>query len=318
MNRYLKYCYGFTIALVLGFSTTIGFPLIAWAEDTKTSAGITDTPVTTVDEKSAEKAAASNEKAQAKAEVKAAKAEVKKAKNDAKYVEKVKKGEAIGQEDRKTLNAVNQIDGVQVDPELFKEKKKGPGLNPIAWLFKPVIDMQKQVVHLEKQIMRLEGPIAGLQKPMNGLREDMVTVDNHMGELQGKMGEIQTNMTGVQGKMETVDGRLVKMQHQLDRIYQPIASLKEPIEDLQKPLSGVNSELTTLKKDLHDLKEVVNRTSTLILVAIVSIGLLVVLGTPIVAVFAWRHRNKIINKVEGPKAAAEEKARERRGPKIAA
>ena len=80
--------------------------------------------------------------------------------------------------DKATIDAINQIDGVHVDEDVFKEDKgfDAGDLNPFKWIFKPITDMQKRVIHLEKQMMRLEGPIAGLQKPMNGLRQDMIGV----------------------------------------------------------------------------------------------------------------------------------------------
>ncbi|MDZ4834506.1 MAG: hypothetical protein SGJ27_12075 [Candidatus Melainabacteria bacterium] len=236
-------------------------------------------------------------------------------------VKKDASADHLKKEDRQTIEAVNEIDGVNVDPEKFEEKKKkkkGIGFpNPVGWLLKPVTDMQKRVIHLEQQIMRLEGPIAGLQKPMLGLRGKMVevqgnigTLNNGMGKLDTNMGKLQTNMNNIAGKMETVDGRLARMEKELHRMYEPIAGLQEPVRQLQKPVAGVSDQLGVLKNDLNELKTVVNTTSTLILIAIVAIGLLVSVGTPIIAVFAWRHRNQIIRKFEGPAAAANEQAKE--------
>lgn len=227
----------------------------------------------------------------------------------------------LKKEDRQTIEAVNEIDGVNVDPEKFQEpKKKGFGIpNPIGWLFKPITDMQKRVIHLEQQIMRLEGPIAGLQKPMLSLRGkmgevqgNMGTLNTGMGKLDTNMGQLQNNMGSISKKMETVDGRLARMEKQLQRMYEPIAGLQDPIKDLQQPVAGVSGQLSVLKHDLAELKAVVNTTSTLILAAIVGIGLLVSVGTPIIAIFAWRHRNQIIRKVEGPAAAQNEQEREER------
>jgi hypothetical protein len=195
--------------------------------------------------------------------------------------------------DQAMVDAANKIDGVEIDKKAFKAEKKGftvGDLNPIKWVFKPVIDMQKQVVHLEKQIMRLEAPIAALQKPMVGLREDMVQVQSQMGDLRNDIG-------GVHGQMGSVDKRLGRVETQLNKMYGPIVSLKDPVMDLRKPVVGVNAELLTLKKDLKELKEVVSVTSTLILVAVVGVGLLIVVGTPIAAMFAWRHRRTIMEKL---------------------
>lgn len=221
----------------------------------------------------------------------------------------------LKKEDRETLKAVNEIDGVNVDPAKFEEKrKKGIGFpNPVGWLLKPVTDMQKRVVHLEQQIMRLEGPIAGLQKPMNGLRGQMISVQGNMGNLStgmGKldhnMGRLQGNMGSIETKMNTVDARLARMEKQLSRMYDPINGLQEPIVKLQKPVAGVSDQLSTLKNDLSELKTVVNTTRTLILVAIVAIGLLVVVGTPVVGVLAWKYRAKIIKQVDPAAGKREE------------
>lgn len=224
----------------------------------------------------------------------------------------------LKKEDRDTLKAVNEIDGVNVDPTKFEEKKKkGIGIpNPVGWLLKPVTDMQKRVVHLEQQIMRLEGPIAGLQKPMNGLRGQMISVQGNMGNLSAGMGKLDHNMGRLQGnmgsietKMNTVDARLARMEQQLSRMYEPINGLQDPIVKLQKPVAGVSDQLSTLKSDLAELKTVVSTTSTLILVAIVAIGLLVAIGTPIVGVLAWKYRAKIIKQVD-PAAAKHEEEKE--------
>lgn len=194
--------------------------------------------------------------------------------------------------DQAMIEGVNKVDGVEVDPKAF-EGKKGfsvGDLNPIRWIFKPVIDMQERIVHLEKQIMRLEAPIASLQKPMVGLREDMVKVQDQMTVMHSDIGNIHHGMN-------TVDKRLSHVESQLDKIYTPVAQLKEPVIALQRPVSGVGSQLTTLKTDLKELKNVVSLTTTLILVAVIGVGLLIVIGTPIAALFAWRHRRTIIEKL---------------------
>ncbi len=199
------------------------------------------------------------------------------------------------QTDEAMIRDVNKLDGVNVDKDAFKPEKKGfkvGDLNPMKWVFKPITDMQKQVVHLEKQIMRLEAPIASLQKPMMGLREDMVHVQTQMGELRG-------DMTGVHSQMGSVDKRLGHVERQLSDMYGPIVELKDPVVELKKPVVGVNAELLTLKRDLKELKDVVSLTTTLILVAVIGVGLFVVVGTPIAAMFAWRHRTAIMSKLGG-------------------
>ncbi len=208
--------------------------------------------------------------------------------------------------DQKMIESSNQLPGVNIQPDEFHEEEKGfsvGDLNPFKWIFKPVTDMQKRVIHLEKQMMRLEGPIANLQKPMMGLREDMVSVQDKMKLMRGDMGQVRTKMDGLQGnlkgiggQMTHVDSRIGSVQSQLKQIRGPIVALRDPILDLQKPLSSVGGELQTLKSDLHELKDVVKLTSTLILIAIISVGLIICVGTPIAALFAYRNRRWIMEK----------------------
>lgn len=175
--------------------------------------------------------------------------------------------------DKATIESVNQIDGVEVDKDAFKEKKgfSVGDLNPFKWVFKPVTDMQEKVVHLEKQIMRLEGPIAGLQKPMVGVRSDMV--------------EVQGQLTGVSGDMTSVDRRLARVEKQLDKMYQPIVDLQKPVKDLAEPIAGLREQLN------------------LILTAIVGVGFLICVGTPVAALFAYRYRYEIMKKFGGKESA---------------
>lgn len=202
--------------------------------------------------------------------------------------------------DKKMIEAVNQVDGVEVDPNAFEPEKKGftiGDLNPIKWIFKPVIDMQKRIIHLEKQMMRLEAPIASLQKPMVGLREDMVGVQTEMQTMHG-------DIVNIHGGMRTVNGKLGHIESQLDKMYGPVKQLKDPVIELKNPVVGVGSQLTTLKSDLKELKDVVKLTSTLILVAVIGVGLLIVVGTPIAAILVWRHRHTIVEKLGGDKTGS--------------
>ncbi len=88
-----------------------------------------------------------------------------------------------------------------------------------------------------------------------------------------KQGQVGNKMDKVTKKMDRVEVRLHHMEKQFDKMYGPINSLNE-------------------------LKQVVNVTPTLILCAIVGVGLFVAVGIPIGVVIALRYRNKILNKVD--------------------
>ncbi len=159
-----------------------------------------------------------------------------------------------------------QVDG----DEAVGAQKKGfqlGDLNPMRWIFKPVTDMQEKVVHLEKQIIRLEGPISGLQKPMV--------------EVRGNMVEVEGQLHGVSGNMSSVDKRLSHVEKQLDKMYQPIVELKKPVQDLAGPIKGLREQLN------------------MILTAVLVVGVMICVGTPVVALFAFRYRVQIMKMLGG-------------------
>lgn len=253
--------------------------------------------------------AAAEPATEAKVEAAAAKEEAKQAKSEAKQAAKTaaknnKKAGGISQSEQErldtaTINASNQINGQHVDPKIMKKQKKGMGLqvlNPFAWLLKPVTDTQKTVIELQKQIVRLEAPIANLQKPMVGLREDMQQVDSTMDSVNQKMNTMHGDITKINSGMNSVDRRIAHMERQLGQMYEPIVELKNPVIALKDPVKGVGNQLTTLKSDLKELKQVVSFTTTAILAAVLMVGVLIVVGTPIAAIFVWRHRRWIMQK----------------------
>lgn len=248
-----------------------------------------------------EKEATKTELKEVKQEAKEAKVQAKEAAKATKQAAKKKIGKAEQEKlDAETIKASNQIDGQKINPKIMKDKeKKGfslGDLNPIKWIFKPIIDIQKRVVELQKQIVRLEAPIANLQKPMVGLRSDMTTVGDKMGEVRQQLAVMHDDINNIHGGMKGVDGRLAHMEEQLNQMYDPIVKLKDPVIALKDPVLGVGNQLTTLKSDLKELKDVVSFTTVSILLAVLVVGILIVIGTPIAALFAWRHRRWIMQK----------------------
>lgn len=210
--------------------------------------------------------------------------------------------------DQQMIEDSNKIPGVEIKADEFHEDDKFTigDLNPFKWIFKPVTDMQKRVIHLEKQMMRLEGPIANLQKPMIGLRKDMVGVQKDLGDVRGdmnsvrgKMDSLEGNLGDIGGQMHSVNQGIGGVRSQIKQMEGPLVALKDPVIGLQKPVSGVDMKLERLETDLDELKEVVTLTSTLILIAIVGVGLAICVGTPVAALFAFRHRKAILRKFGG-------------------
>lgn len=230
-------------------------------------------------------------------------------------------------------HAVNKIPGTPVNPTDLKEeetkKKGGFTLNPITWLFKPVIKLQEQSVRLEQQIMKLTGPIASLQPSMLGLQKKMdgvqgtmghmqgtlkstegtmVKVDKRMAGVQNQMGGVQKQLTGmssqvggVRADMRSIQGEMSTINRDINQLREPITDLRDPLLAVQKPIAAVEGKLANLDNQLNDLKALITMVLTSIYIAAGAIAI----GTPVAAILVWRHRAKLL-----PKATPAEKHEE--------
>lgn len=191
--------------------------------------------------------------------------------------------------------AVGEVDGVPLDKKDMKPEKKGfsvGDLNPLKWIFKPITDVQKEVKTLGKKMTQIETPITDLQEPTVGLHQDLVNV-------QGQVSEVRTGIHGIHNKMGGVDKRLGRMEHKLTQIYQPIAELNDPVRGISEPVKRLHGNMVSITTDLNGMKGVVGSMSTAIIVAVVIIGLLVVVGTPVACLVAWKHRTWLLKKIGG-------------------
>lgn len=233
---------------------------------------------------------------------------------------------------QKQAEVMNKIPGAQVNPEDLKAapiEKNGftlGDLNPIKWIFSPVIKLQEQVVRLEQEIMKLTGPIAALQP-------SMLKLNDKMEEVRGTMDQTRQSMESVQGSMVNVQGDMKSMRSKLDSVgmtmngirsdlqvmrrdinslkkpivglRQPIVSLQEPLNNLSDPLSTVGTRMRNLDKQLGELKALIS----LVLTAIFVAAAIVAIGTPLAAILVWRNKHKLLPKPK-PDQLAEEKSLE--------
>ena len=191
--------------------------------------------------------------------------------------------------------AVGEVDGVPLDKKDMKPEKKGfsiGDLNPLKWIFKPITDVRKEVKTLGKQMTQIETPITDLQEPTVGLHQDLVNV-------QGQVSQVRTGIHGIHNKMGGVDKRLGRMEHKLTQIYQPIAELNDPVRGISEPVKRLHGNMVSITKDLNGTKSVIGSMSSAIIAAVVIIGLLVVVGTPVACLVAWKHRTWLLRKLGG-------------------
>jgi predicted nucleic acid-binding Zn-ribbon protein len=182
--------------------------------------------------------------------------------------------------------ALNKVPGVQVSADDLKEKKKnGPGLNPIKWLFGPVIRLQEQSVKLEQQIMKLTGPIAALQPGMLSLENRITSMQTQLGHLENTTGSVEDELTSIRQDIASMHATLTEIKKPVTDLKSPIMSLHDPILNIEKPIVGVD-------KDLNEVKLLLR----LVLTAICAVCLIIPIVTPIAAILVWRNKEKLLPK----------------------
>lgn len=220
----------------------------------------------------------------------------------------------------KQAKVLNQIPGVNVTAKDLQESevKKGVSLNPITWLFKPVIRLQEQSVHLEQQIMKLTGPISALQPGILKLDNRIVSVGKEIGAVRSEIGTVEEKIENVGNQLSAMRQDITAMRVELGEIKKPIVDLQgpivrlhDPLTKIEKPISGIDSRLVLLDKELGDLKTLLSLVLTAIFI---SAGIIAV-GTPVAAILIWRNKAKLLPKPT-PQQIKEENTLARSGDSV--
>ncbi|MBU6454258.1 MAG: hypothetical protein KGS72_20945 [Cyanobacteria bacterium REEB67] len=175
------------------------------------------------------------------------------------------------QQAKTTAAAVNQIPGVKVAPNELEPPQLPPikGFHPIKKLLRPVEELGAMSVQIEQQLMKMEGPVAALHPPMINLEKHMTSVNATMEHMQGQVDGVTSQMSGV--------------REDLAGMRKDVNDLKKPILTIQKPLVGVAQPLEKLQVRLR-----------WVLYAIIAATLAVTFGTPIAAMYIYRHKEKLL------------------------
>lgn len=193
--------------------------------------------------------------------------------------------------DKQTVDAVNQIPGVQVKTSDMQAPDLKPikGFHPIKRMLRPVENLESMSIRLQQQIMRLEGPIASLQQPMLALQRRMTNFEKMLGGMDKNLTGVNSQVAGVQqqinGAREEIKGvrsDLAEMREQIDSLKAPIQKLHEPISNVAEPLAGLDRRLVQVQGLI---------AGVLLMIVVSSIAIAV--GTPIAAILIYRNRHKL-------------------------
>lgn len=145
---------------------------------------------------------------------------------------------------------INKVPGVEVSVEDLKEapkKKGGFSINPIRWIFGPVIKLQEQTVRLQQQMMKLTGPIAALQPAM-------LTLQGRVDRMGGQLREVQADMRDVRRQMKSISGRLEQTTQHMTGIDENMGTISGQMSDVQKSLKGTHSQLLRMGPDIASVR----------------------------------------------------------------
>lgn len=185
---------------------------------------------------------------------------------------------------------LNTVPGVEISPTELKEEssKKGFSLNPINWVFAPVIKLQEQTTRLQQQMIKLTGPIAALQPAMLTLQERVESMSLQLTDVQTEMHEVRKRMHRISGRLDQtvehitgVDSNLTKVSSQMGsvqsslsgtysvlkrmgpdlknvrldigKIRDPIAKMQRPLEAIASPIQNLDREVTLVGREMKQL-----------------------------------------------------------------
>jgi predicted nucleic acid-binding Zn-ribbon protein len=178
----------------------------------------------------------------------------------------VKDANKFAKEQAEVLNTVPGIEVSTSDLNEKPAKKKGFSLNPIRWIFAPVIKLQEQTVRLQQQMMKLTGPIAALQPAMLNLQNrvdkmggQLKAVQHDMRDVRSEMGGISNRLDETVGHMKGVEGRLGETVGHMKGVENRIATVSGQMNSVQASIKGTYTELKRMRPDISRVRSDIDR-----------------------------------------------------------
>ena len=160
--------------------------------------------------------------------------------------------------------AVNSVPGVSVDSTDLKEKpvKKKMHLNPIHWVFGPVIELQEQTTRLQQQMIKLTGPIASLQPAMLTLQKQVVSVNTEikgtnqqLQTMQGELSDVRTRMDRIESGINVTNRQMKGMETEIKQLQGNISAMQHFINGTYVELQKMHPDITLVRTDMGKIRE---------------------------------------------------------------
>lgn len=189
------------------------------------------------------------------------------------------------QENSEAAQAINKVPGIHIEGKDLQPPAEDPeikGFHPIKRLMAPVIRLGKGTVQLQQQVMKLEGPIGGLEPAMNSLSKKLHKVGS-------RLGTLDKHLVCMEEHIVNLDTQMTGIRKDLGLMEADVEGLSGPLQSVLQPLTNVHGPLEEMTGALSEMKGMI----TMALFAIIALTVDIVFGTPLAAVFIYKHRRKI-------------------------
>lgn len=194
------------------------------------------------------------------------------------------------QENNAAAQSINKVPGIHIEGKDLQPPAEDPeikGFHPIKRLMAPVIRLGKGTVQLQQQVMKLEGPIGGLEPAMNSLSTKLHNVGSRLGTLDKSLVCMEEHIVNLDSQMTGIRKDLGLMEADVEGLSGPLQSVLQPLTNVHGPLEEMTAALSEMKGMI-----------TMALFAIIALTVGIVFGTPLAAVFIYKHRRKIFPYIE--------------------
>lgn len=144
------------------------------------------------------------------------------------------------------------------------------------------------------ELAKTKAEVVSTKNEIRATKDAVTSTKQEISETTYAVTETKKELVTTNAEMRSVHETISQMGDKLNALEKTVQELRGPIQQLPKPVAGVEKHLENLETNLQSLRESVNRTSNLILAAILLASFMVCVGTPIMALLAFKYRKRIM------------------------
>jgi uncharacterized coiled-coil DUF342 family protein len=164
---------------------------------------------------------------------------------------------------------INSVPGVHLKAEDLKEApahNTKRSLNPIHWIFGPLITLEEQTARLQQQMVKLTGPLAALRPIMLELHDQVEITQKRMQAVNVRLDAVHAQLEDVSSKMSVIDKNIDNTNQHMKSIEDPLHSVEARMSSVEssivgtyKTLGGMRTDISEVRKDIGMIKNPIMR-----------------------------------------------------------